>query len=140
MDRPIPDFSGLTTTEAQKRLEQFGPNEIRRQTRTAAAALLLTQFKSPIVLILIGAAAVSLFLQANTEVARIHTDCRLTHQKTCARADGVKEKSEQGLPLSGNYFRGLIRMSQHPADSGNRRNQGNSAEQNWFRQSKGWKC
>jgi P-type Mg2+ transporter len=71
MDHPVADFGGLTTTEAQKRLVQLGPNEIRRQARTAAAALLLTQFKSPIVLILIGAAAVSLFLQANTDAILI---------------------------------------------------------------------
>jgi Mg2+-importing ATPase len=53
---------GLTGAEANRRLARYGPNTLRAGKRTNALALILRQFKSPIVLILIAAAAVSLFL------------------------------------------------------------------------------
>ena len=53
---------GLTEDEAGKRLKQYGPNLLRPKKRSDAPALLLAQFKSPIVLILIFAGGLSFFL------------------------------------------------------------------------------
>jgi Mg2+-importing ATPase len=55
-------LEGLTTAEAQERLARYGPNRIKAKSRTDALTLFLTQFKSPIILILLFAAGLSLFL------------------------------------------------------------------------------
>jgi Mg2+-importing ATPase len=51
--------SGLQPADAEQRLKQYGPNTIRAQQQATALRLLLSQFKSPLVLILIFAAIVS---------------------------------------------------------------------------------
>jgi P-type Mg2+ transporter len=51
--------NGLLPAEGALRLKQYGPNTIRTQQQTSALRLLLGQFKSPLVLILIFAAIVS---------------------------------------------------------------------------------
>ena len=51
--------TGLRSSEAELRLKQYGPNTIKAQQQTTALRLLLRQFKSPLVLILIFAAVVS---------------------------------------------------------------------------------
>ena len=63
--------AGLTSAEAQRRLAEFGQNRISSQRRTSALALFIAQFKSPIILILIGAAILSLFLQDRTDAILI---------------------------------------------------------------------
>ena len=50
---------GLTQAEADRRLKQYGQNAITAQKQTTALRLLLKQFKSPLVLILIVAAIIS---------------------------------------------------------------------------------
>jgi P-type Mg2+ transporter len=47
---------GLADDEAQQRLEQYGPNVLKAKARTNTLTLLLSQFKSPLVLILVFAA------------------------------------------------------------------------------------
>ncbi len=54
---------GLTGIEAQNRLKQYGLNLLKPPKKSDALTLLLNQFKSPIILILIFAAGLSLFLQ-----------------------------------------------------------------------------
>ena len=51
--------AGLTTSEATRRLSESGPNEITRAAGTPVWRLLLAQFTSPLVLLLIGACALS---------------------------------------------------------------------------------
>ncbi|MGP8125476.1 MAG: magnesium-translocating P-type ATPase [Nitrososphaerales archaeon] len=53
---------GLTDDEARKRLRQYGPNLLKPKKRTDTLSLLLAQFKSPLTLILIFAAGMSLYL------------------------------------------------------------------------------
>jgi Mg2+-importing ATPase len=53
---------GLTSDEAGQRLKQYGPNTIKAQQQVTAIGLLLKQFKSPLVLILIFAAIASGFV------------------------------------------------------------------------------
>jgi len=50
---------GLTAAEAEARLRQYGPNELRERPRPSLWRLLLEQFSSFVVLILIAAAAIS---------------------------------------------------------------------------------
>ena len=53
---------GLTSQEAARRLATYGPNAVRVTRERGDLALLLSQFKSPIILILIAAAILSAFL------------------------------------------------------------------------------
>ena len=57
------DPRGLTTTEAKRRLLRFGPNRLHPHRRTGVLTLLLAQFKSPLILILLGAVILSFFLR-----------------------------------------------------------------------------
>jgi len=54
--------TGLSTGEAQKRLTSYGTNRLKPQKRSGAFSLLISQFKSPIILILLFATGLSLFL------------------------------------------------------------------------------
>jgi magnesium-transporting ATPase (P-type) len=58
---------GLTDEQASERLAEFGANRLETKRRAGPWLLLLCQFKSPIILILIGAAILSLFLQDTTD-------------------------------------------------------------------------
>jgi Mg2+-importing ATPase len=53
---------GLKSDEAQQRLLRFGSNLLKPKKKSDALTLLFAQFKSPIILILIFAAGLSLFL------------------------------------------------------------------------------
>jgi Mg2+-importing ATPase len=53
---------GLTSDEAQKRLALFGSNLLKPKKRSDVFTLLISQFKSPIILILFLATALSFFL------------------------------------------------------------------------------
>lgn len=52
-------MQGLTVNEAQRRLAEQGPNELDQGPGTSWLSLLLGQFKSPMVLLLLGACVVS---------------------------------------------------------------------------------
>ena len=54
---------GLTTDEANKKLENYGANRLKPAKRSDAFTLLIAQFKSPIILILLFATGLSLFLR-----------------------------------------------------------------------------
>lgn len=58
---------GLTSAEAAKRLVETGPNEIQAAKRISAWEILLEQFKNILILILLGATAISLFLGHGVE-------------------------------------------------------------------------
>ena len=59
--------NGLTNAIAAKRLAEMGPNEIQAAKRISAWAILLEQFKNILILILLGATAISLFLGHGVE-------------------------------------------------------------------------
>jgi P-type Ca2+ transporter type 2C len=59
--------NGLTSVEAAKRLLKTGPNEIQAAKRISAWEILLEQFKNILILILLGATAISLFLGHGVE-------------------------------------------------------------------------
>lgn len=55
-------IEGLTGNEAKKRLALYGANRLKPQKRTDVLTLLISQFKSPIILILFFATGLSFFL------------------------------------------------------------------------------
>ncbi len=58
---------GLTTTEAVKRLQAAGPNELQAVRRISPWEILLDQFKNVLILILLAATAISLLLEHGVE-------------------------------------------------------------------------
>src|SRR6266498_3821000 len=67
----ISDPSGLTTEEAARRLATHGTNEIGTDAGREWVGILLDQFASPLVLILIGAAVVSYLLGEHVDAVVI---------------------------------------------------------------------
>ena len=55
----LPVTVGLSSAEAQRRLAEFGPNEIRRERATNALTLLVCQFASPVIWLLLVATVLS---------------------------------------------------------------------------------
>jgi Mg2+-importing ATPase len=60
-------LDGLTRTEAQKRLQVYGYNTLKQKKRNDSLALLLAQFKSPIIIILLFATGISFVLHDTTD-------------------------------------------------------------------------
>ena len=54
---------GLSSEEAKQRLSKYGANSLKQKQQSHTLTLLLNQFNSPIILILILAAILSIFLQ-----------------------------------------------------------------------------
>jgi P-type Ca2+ transporter type 2C len=62
---------GLSTAEVEKRLQQYGRNELTEQPRPGFLARLLNQFKDTVVLLLIGASVISAVLGEYYEAGAI---------------------------------------------------------------------
>jgi magnesium-transporting ATPase (P-type) len=66
-DRTLADLNtseyGLTDTEVKERLQKFGPNKLADEGKISKLELLVHQFKSPLIYILLIAAVVTAFLQ-----------------------------------------------------------------------------
>ena len=62
---------GLSDREAKQRLIRYGTNSLKKQRKSSEIELLLNQFKSPIILILIAAATISGFLGDTIDTAII---------------------------------------------------------------------
>lgn len=54
--------AGLSTTEASSRLTKYGKNLLKSKTKTNSVSLLISQFKSPIIIIFIFTSILSYFL------------------------------------------------------------------------------
>jgi Mg2+-importing ATPase len=69
---PAPDLlkqlgvadSGLSSAQAAQRLAQYGPNTLKAQRKASDLGLLLGQFKSPIIILLLCAAGLSIYVQS----------------------------------------------------------------------------
>lgn len=59
--------TGLSAKEAEARLAKFGLNEIQAARRISPWEILFEQFKNALILILLGATAISFFLGHGTE-------------------------------------------------------------------------
>jgi len=64
---------GLDEAEAQERLKRYGANLLKPKGRTDTLTLLLSQYKSPIILLLLFAAGLSIFLADHTDALIILT-------------------------------------------------------------------
>ncbi|HEU4710554.1 MAG TPA: cation-translocating P-type ATPase [Pyrinomonadaceae bacterium] len=62
---------GLSSDDAAKRLEKFGPNELEAQARVSPWAILLEQFKNVLIIILLLATTLSAFLGHGVEAIAI---------------------------------------------------------------------
>jgi len=62
---------GLSEEEAKNRLKKFGPNKLPEEKRLSGLVILLNQFKSPLVYVLIGASILSILLQDFVDAAII---------------------------------------------------------------------
>jgi Mg2+-importing ATPase len=62
---------GLSSTEAASRLTRYAARQLAPKKRTDTATLLVKQFSSPIVLLLVGATVISIFLHDATDAAII---------------------------------------------------------------------
>ncbi|MBK9210326.1 MAG: hypothetical protein IPL71_19360 [Anaerolineales bacterium] len=58
---------GLSAAEAETRLQEYGLNELVAAHRVSPWEILLEQFKNVLILILLGATAISLFLGHGVE-------------------------------------------------------------------------
>ncbi len=67
IDRLNSNPKGLTSADATKRLMEIGPNEIQAAKHISAWEILLEQFKNILILILLGATAISLLLGHGVE-------------------------------------------------------------------------
>ncbi|MBE0538928.1 MAG: magnesium-translocating P-type ATPase [Ignavibacterium sp.] len=67
------NVNGISDSEAKNRLEKYGLNKLAPPKKSDSFVLLLSQFKSPIILILIFAAILSLFLGDRTDAYIILT-------------------------------------------------------------------
>src|SRR3989344_584811 len=63
--------NGLTEEEAQKRLSQYGLNELPEPKKESLLLMFLSEFKDILVLLLIGAAVISFFLGEKTDAIAI---------------------------------------------------------------------
>ncbi len=63
--------AGLASTEADARIQEFGPNRYEAQKQKSLWLMMLLQFKSPIVYLLLVAVAVTLFFQNYMESVAI---------------------------------------------------------------------
>ncbi|TFG28526.1 cation-translocating P-type ATPase [Candidatus Thorarchaeota archaeon] len=63
--------NGLTQSEAERRIEEYGPNEITITQKSSAIRLFVSQFKNILTIILILAAVVSLVVQEAIEAILI---------------------------------------------------------------------
>ena len=62
---------GLASADAERRLREFGPNEIERAKTTSGLVLLARQFASPVIWLLLAASVVSLALGELLDAATI---------------------------------------------------------------------
>jgi P-type Mg2+ transporter len=65
------DPAGLSPGQARERLGRYGPNLLKRRKRSGPLSLFLAQFKSPLLLLLILAAGLSVALHDATDAAII---------------------------------------------------------------------
>lgn len=61
------DPAGLSSGQARQRLIRYGPNQLSSARQHSILKLLISQFKSPVILILMFAAGLSFFLENSTD-------------------------------------------------------------------------
>lgn len=90
---------GLTAAEARRRLPRAAANALRPRKRSDPFVLLLAQFKSPIVLILLFAACLSLFLHAHIDALIVLTIVLLSGLLSFWQEKGATDAVEKLLGI-----------------------------------------
>jgi len=101
--------SGLNPADVEPRLKQYGLNALEAQRQATALGLFLNQFKSPLVLILIGAAIVSAILGEWTDaviVLAVVLGSTMLGFVQEYRAGNAVEKLRSQVTIRSNVLRG----------------------------------
>jgi P-type Mg2+ transporter len=98
---------GLTSGEARSRLKTYGPNSFAPPRRGKGLFLFLSQFKSPLILLLLGAALLSYFLGSNTDAIIIFTIIFLSALLSFFQERGALNALEKLLQIVENKVRVL---------------------------------
>ena len=101
--------NGIQQIDAESRIKQYGPNALKAQRQTSAIGLLLRQFRSPLVLILIFAAIVSAFVGEWTDaiiVLAVVLGSTLLGFVQEYRASNAVEKLRSQVTIKSNVLRG----------------------------------
>ncbi len=107
---------GISQTEAAIRLQQYGLNSLDTKKRTSTLGLLLSQFKSPLVLILIFASIISAFVGEWTDAAIVlavvigSTTLGFVQEY---RAGNAVEKLRSQVTIKANVLRNGIPLTIH---------------------------
>ncbi|MGI9657325.1 MAG: cation-transporting P-type ATPase, partial [Gaiellaceae bacterium] len=106
--------AGLSDAEAARRQEQLGPNRLTRQKRPDYLALATRQIANPLVLLLFGAAGVSIWLGEYLEAAVIGTILVL-NAALGFREEALAEREiialREGVELRANVIRAGRRLT-----------------------------
>ena len=92
--------TGLTSAEAAARLQEYGPNEIRRSRAEPTWHKMLAQFQDPLVYLLLGAVAVSIIAWAFEGASGVPVDAVVIGLILVANAVlGYLQQARRSLPL-----------------------------------------
>ncbi len=103
--------SGLSTEEARRRLEHFGPNALREPKSRSLLSVFLSQFKSPLIYLLFVAAGIALALGHVKDAIVIFTVV-LLNAFIGAFQEGRAERSLEGLRKLATHKARLVRGGQ----------------------------
>jgi hypothetical protein len=97
------DKGGLSEEEASRRLGVYGQNELKEEKKTTALELLIGQFKSILVIILIISAAVSAYISFREGEALCHPhyrdhECHPGLRPRVPCRTGCRGPQEDGVP------------------------------------------
>ena len=95
---------GLSDQEAEERLSRFGKNELRKQEKKSIAKMLLEQITDVMVLILVGAAILSMFLGEWAEAIVILTivviDAVIGVVQECKATNALETLKQMSAPTA----------------------------------------
>jgi len=81
--------NGLSQAEAQRRLAQYGPNELREEKKVSIWSLVAEQFKSTLIIILLAAVVISVLIIKGSrpffQRLTAHLERMLYHKKITAQ-------------------------------------------------------
>ena len=113
------DLRGLATADANRRLRLYGPNRLRAARKTDWLTLLLAQFKTPLILILLGASVLSFFLSepidASIIIAIVLLSGTLGFWQEKRAADAVKSLLAM-VKIEANVIRDGVETAVHAED------------------------
>lgn len=106
-------IEGISNEETKKRLKIFGPNTIKEERRLAKIRIFLNQLRSPLILVLIAAGAITIFLQEWISAAVIFAAVLVNS----SLGFWQENKTEKVLSLLKSYIRVRSRVKRNGAES-----------------------